>query len=121
MQSPLSGLVRMIAQKNHPDNGHSVWDRGNQADPKISFQTKGFHNRRQPEGNAVQADHQCEIDRAQHPDFPAGEGIYQFMLGFMLVFSFEVLRKQCFFLTRKPFRFSNAALQIKDHHQANEN
>src|ERR1039458_6119104 len=92
MQSPLSGFVRMIAEENRPDNGHSIWYRGNQANPKITLQTKGLHNRRQPECNAVQADHQSEIDRAQHPDFSAGEGIDQVMLGFMLVFSFEVTR-----------------------------
>src|ERR1039458_387846 len=92
MQSPLSGFVGMIAQENHPDSSDAMRYRGNQANSKITFQTKALHNRRQPEGNAVQADHQSEIDRAQHPDFSAGEGIDQFMLGFMLVFSFEVTR-----------------------------
>src|SRR5271167_2720448 len=115
MQPPLARFIGMIAEKNHPDNGYTIRYGGNQAHPEVTFYAKRFHNRRQPESDAVQSDHQCEIDRAQHPHLTAGEGVTEFVFSLMLVFGEKITCKQRFFVSREPLRLFDAAVQIIDY------
>ena len=64
MQPALAGAVGTPAQENHAHHRHGVGNGGDQTHVEIAFDAHVLDDRWQPERNAIQTDHEREVDEA---------------------------------------------------------
>jgi hypothetical protein len=120
VKPPFSRAVGAPADEQHADDRDEVRDGRDQADPEIALHAERLDDRRQPERDSIEADHEREVDRAQRPDLAALERVAEVHLALVLLLRLEVLRQDVLLLRREPLRVQDAAVKIEEHPEADE-